>query len=251
MLDGLVADLERGEMKREGGRTRMQRFRARHGDASQNASRDAHGDVTVTRHEPPPDGPPHTPLLSPPGGGHPTPTPPGSQGDPGPLLVVQDAPAPPLPRPPRYAEAVAAVYAHWRTYHPRSAPKLLPGALEYRRAVGALKAGHTAADLCGAIDGYHGDDFHCGDNDRGRKHLGLDLILRDEAHILAGIEMGESSPPPARPLAPEAWLVEVAACEDCRYHADLERTDPRAAPCQRHAENRPPQPTNGKPETRP
>jgi hypothetical protein len=96
-------------------------------------------------------------------------------------------------------EAVAAevvtdvdtVYAHWRSYHPRAAPKLNGKARERRRIKDALASGLSVEDCCAAVDGYHRSPFHLGDNDRKQKYLGLDLIFRDAAHVTKGMEMAD------------------------------------------------------------
>ncbi len=52
-----------------------------------------------------------------------------------------------------------------------------------------LADGHSPADLCQAIDGYHRSPFHCGENDRGTRYLDLALIVRDGSHVAKGIEL--------------------------------------------------------------
>jgi hypothetical protein len=82
-----------------------------------------------------------------------------------------------------------SVYAHYRGYHPRSAPRLKATSKEWKCIRARLDEGSTVADLTRAIDGYHRDPWHLGENDRGKPWLGLDLIMRDSSHVLAGIEM--------------------------------------------------------------
>lgn len=95
------------------------------------------------------------------------------------------------PRPSAAASEVAEVYTHYRQRHPKAAPRLSSETQDYRRILAALKRGHSVADLCRAIDGYHRSPWHLGENDRGKPYLSLGLIFRDEDHILAGIEMAD------------------------------------------------------------
>ena len=52
-----------------------------------------------------------------------------------------------------------------------------------------LAEGHSLEDIKAAIDGYAKSPWHNGENDRKRKFLGLDLMLRDAAHIEAGLDL--------------------------------------------------------------
>ena len=93
------------------------------------------------------------------------------------------------PKVERRAAEVAEVYAHYRSHHPRCAPILPSSSKEYRLIAAALKRGHTIEALCRCIDGYHRSPHHLGQNDRGERYLALELMVRDESHIVAGIEM--------------------------------------------------------------
>lgn len=89
-----------------------------------------------------------------------------------------DAPSSAAPTAP---SAIDLVFDHWRTVmnHPRAAldPKR-------RKAItAALKIGYTADELREAIDGCKASAWHMGANDRRTVFDGLDLILRDAAHI--------------------------------------------------------------------
>jgi uncharacterized phage protein (TIGR02220 family) len=52
-----------------------------------------------------------------------------------------------------------------------------------------LAEGNSVEDLKAAIDGYARSPWHNGENDRHRKFLGLELMLRDAAHIEAGLDL--------------------------------------------------------------
>jgi len=87
---------------------------------------------------------------------------------------------------------IAAVVAHYQTFHPQAKP----GKKERAMIAARLQDGYSTADLCQAIDGYHRSPFHLGDNDRGKAYLTLALFFRDSTHVQAGIELasGESQP---------------------------------------------------------
>ncbi len=88
-----------------------------------------------------------------------------------------------------------SVFAHYRKLHPRSVTPEKASKL-WKLVAGHLKRGHTVANLCRAIDGYHQSPFHMGKNDRNEKYLGLDLIFRDETRVLRGIEYADNPPAP-------------------------------------------------------
>lgn len=62
----------------------------------------------------------------------------------------------------------------------------------------ALKLGYSESDLIAAIDGCSKTPHNMGDNDRGERYDGLDLILRDAAHIDRFIA-NAANPPKPRP----------------------------------------------------
>ncbi len=92
------------------------------------------------------------------------------------------------PRP----EDVLAVFDHYRTYHPRAHPNPRPDSKEWRKILDRLREDYTVEDLCLAIDGCHKSPHHCGENDRGTKYLGLELIVRDSGHVATFIEVATS-----------------------------------------------------------
>lgn len=52
-----------------------------------------------------------------------------------------------------------------------------------------LGEGHRVEDLKAAIDGYSKSPWHLGQNPDGKKYLKLELMLRDAAHIEAGLDL--------------------------------------------------------------
>lgn len=57
--------------------------------------------------------------------------------------------------------------------------------------------GYTLEDFRKAIDGMHLSPFHLGENDKGTKHLKLELIVRDQEHM--DMFMGYVDDPPMNP----------------------------------------------------
>ena len=100
------------------------------------------------------------------------------------------------------------MFAHWQraTEHPRA--KL---DAKRRTLIARALKDHPAADLMRAIDGYAASPWHRGENDRGTKYLGLELILRDAAHIERGHALADEHAPKAK--APPPPLVAPAAHE--------------------------------------
>jgi hypothetical protein len=99
------------------------------------------------------------------------------------LLPLEPSPGPTD----RYAADVERVLAHYAKHHPRSRP----GKKERRLVGERLRAPERWAveDLCRAIDGYHLDPFHQGQNDRKTPYLSLLLLLRDADHVQGGLEL--------------------------------------------------------------
>lgn len=97
---------------------------------------------------------------------------------------------------PTDAEKIRAVFAHYRTYHPRAFPSAASTSKEWRLIQARLREDYTVADLCEAIDGYHRSAWHLGENQSGKKYLGLELIVRDGTHVAAGIMSADEPPKP-------------------------------------------------------
>lgn len=85
---------------------------------------------------------------------------------------------------------VDRVWQHYRIHHPRS-PKVLKSSRKEYRLIKQRLEDFDAATLQRAIDGYHRSPFHTGANDRGRRYLSLDLMLRDISHVQAGLDFAE------------------------------------------------------------
>jgi hypothetical protein len=90
-------------------------------------------------------------------------------------------------------EEVLRVFEHWQSTHGHPKASLDPKRRKKIRE--ALKA-YSEADLCQAITGYLNSPHHMGENNTGTKYTDLELLLRDSAHIDAGIAFYENPPQP-------------------------------------------------------
>ena len=92
---------------------------------------------------------------------------------------------------PTERDEVAEVFEHWRTTwnHPRAA-------LDAKRAklIRERLKHYDAATLCQAITGYTHSPHHCGRNDRNTVYDDLGLLLRDAAHVDAGLRFYQNPP---------------------------------------------------------
>jgi hypothetical protein len=86
---------------------------------------------------------------------------------------------------------IEEVFAHWRTTwnHPR-------GALDVKRRklIRERLKQYDVATLCQAITGYTHSPHHCGRNDRNTVYDDLGLLLRDAAHVDAGLRFYANPP---------------------------------------------------------
>lgn len=89
--------------------------------------------------------------------------------------------------PRRARDDVQEIWQHYRSHHPGAAKVLRAGRKEYG-LIRARLQDYTADELKQAIDGYHRDPWHRGENDRGKPFLALTLILRDASHVQQGLE---------------------------------------------------------------
>ncbi len=89
--------------------------------------------------------------------------------------------------------AVERVFEHWKTTHGH--PKATIDLKRTKKIREALKA-YSEADVCMAITGYLNSPHHMGENDRNTKFTDLELLIRDAAHIDAGIKFYENPPAP-------------------------------------------------------
>lgn len=91
---------------------------------------------------------------------------------------------------------VERVVAHYCGLHPRARP----GTKEKAKIRDRLKDGFSVQDIIDGIDGCHASAHNQGDNERNRRYLALELIVRDASKLTQFIE--EKHPTTARP--PEA-----------------------------------------------
>lgn len=91
-------------------------------------------------------------------------------------------------------EQVAAVFSFWQRtmHHERSVLDPKRSKLIESR----IKEGYTVEALCEAIAGCAQSPWHMGDNDRGQRYDGIDLILRDASHIDKFIAINRNPPRP-------------------------------------------------------
>jgi hypothetical protein len=99
-------------------------------------------------------------------------------------------------REPNRSADIRSVFEHYRTHHPRAARNPQPRSKEWRNIAARLAEGFTVDDLRRAIDGCHKTPHNLGDNDRGQKYLGLELITRSHSQVTRFIENDESPPRP-------------------------------------------------------
>jgi len=119
---------------------------------------------------------------------------PAAVADPEPVkaTVTPPEPATPQPEPPApEPDPIDTVFAHWRSVmdHPRST---LDG--KRRRAIKAALALYPVDALCESISGYRNSPHHMGQNDRATVYDDLELLLRDAAHIDAGLRFARDPP---------------------------------------------------------
>lgn len=91
------------------------------------------------------------------------------------------------------------MFTHWQT-----ATGKARAALDAKRRAAierALKL-YPVDTLCRAVDGYAASPWHRGENDRGTAYLGLELMLRDAAHIDAGCDLADKHAAKRAPSAP-------------------------------------------------
>jgi len=96
--------------------------------------------------------------------------------------------------PPTQTTAIKAIFQHWQAVmqHPHARLDV-----KRQKAIGrALKTGYSSAQLCQAITGCSQTPHNMGDNDRGQRYDGLQLILRDADQIDRFIRNGQDPPQP-------------------------------------------------------
>jgi hypothetical protein len=90
---------------------------------------------------------------------------------------------------PSLFEPIRSVFAHYRTYHPRACPNPKSTSTEWRKIRARMEGGYSASDLCEVIDGYHKDQWHIENG-----QLSLELMMRDDSHVAAGLGFNGSRP---------------------------------------------------------
>lgn len=85
-------------------------------------------------------------------------------------------------------DEVLAVFSHYRAHHPKAVPDPQPKSKEWRTIEARLREGFSVGDLCQAIDGCHKTPHNLGQNDKGQKYLGLELIMRNGDQVTRFIE---------------------------------------------------------------
>ena len=79
--------------------------------------------------------------------------------------------------------AVVRIFGHWQTVHRHPQAKL---DTKRRRLIQARLKDYSEAELIEAINGYRHSEFHNGVNDRHQRYDGLEVMLRDAAHVDRG-----------------------------------------------------------------
>lgn len=93
------------------------------------------------------------------------------------------------------ADAVLVVFDHYRKEHPRAFKTPNPASKEWKLIEQRFRDGFTAMDLCDAIDGCHRCPHNLGENDRGAKYLGLELIMRTASQVQRFMEVPANGSP--------------------------------------------------------
>lgn len=123
-----------------------------------------------------------------------------AQPDPEPARLTPDSPfsdsglltpdSPSLGLAPERSDA-ETVFDHWRKTWGHEKAHL--DAKRRKVLQGALTA-YSVADLCRAITGYRNSPHHTGQNDRATVYDDIGLLLRDAAHIDAGLRFADNPP---------------------------------------------------------
>lgn len=115
---------------------------------------------------------------------------------------------------------VREVFAHYRTYKPKSHPKPHAGMNEWVKIRARLGEGYVVDDLKAAIDGCFSSPFHQGENDRQRKFNSLELICRNSSKVDQFIELNNAR---GSPVLSERSMKNARAAEN--FLARLEDED--------------------------
>lgn len=179
------------------------------------------------------------------GGAAPTPPPGGTHAAPGaaptpPEAVpreqdhLTDTPPAPSGAAPPESERVAEVFQAWAATQARPGACVLTD--KRRRLIRArLAEGYSAADLIAAVQGWQHSPFHRGENRDGTVYSGIELLLRDGAHVERFRDLANGDAPVGRgPVSErarrqEALLASALAAEPQAMLAPT-TTPPRELP---------------------
>lgn len=97
------------------------------------------------------------------------------------------------------ADDAARVFAHWQRATGKGRAVLDP---KRRTLIARTLKAWPVDDVLRCIDGYASSPWHRGENDRGTVYLDLGLMLRDAAHVEAGIALAAKAAPAETPSSP-------------------------------------------------
>lgn len=111
---------------------------------------------------------------------------------------------------PKTSDAVQRVFDHWSAGEKRTGgvSRAVLTTERRKRIKARLKDGYEVEDLCDAIDGFHADPFHLGQNNRDNRYTDLHTILKSAAKVDAGIAKkrkmeGKRAPRPGSLVRPQ------------------------------------------------
>lgn len=133
---------------------------------------------------------------------------------------------------PKADDAAARVFAHWQRATGKGRAVLDP---KRRTLIARTLKAWPVDEVLRCIDGYASSPWHRGENDRGTTYLDLGLMLRDAAHVEAGIALaakGAASHPSPAPASPTRWQPEringprLTRAELAKYRGAFARPKP-------------------------
>ena len=133
---------------------------------------------------------------------------------------------------PKADDAAARVFAHWQRATGKGRAVLDP---KRRTLIARTLKAWPVDEVLRCIDGYASSPWHRGENDRGTTYLDLGLMLRDAAHVEAGIALaakGAASHPSPAPAPPTGWQPEringprLTRAELAKYRGAFARPKP-------------------------
>lgn len=108
-------------------------------------------------------------------------------------------------------DPVEHVFEHWRQAHGHTKAKLDP---KRRKLIRSALKGYGLEEICRSISGYLSSPHHMGENPSKTRYDSIELLLRDNKHIEAGLRF-HSEPPQSR-LDPRTQSNVAAAQEALR-----------------------------------